>query len=337
MLLAQESSDNIFMRRALQLAANGAGHVAPNPLVGCVIVHDGLIIGEGWHQQYGGEHAEVNAIHGVLDPSLLRSSTLYVTLEPCAHYGKTPPCSKLIIEMGIPKVVIGTIDPFAEVAGKGIAMLQAAGCEVKIGILETDCRWLNRRFFCFHERNRPYIILKWAQSADAYMAPVGKGPYWISDPASKLLTHRWRSEESAILVGAGTVLADNPALTTRLVEGPSPLRIVLEVAPLSNTHLVFDSQAPTLRYPMHQGDWSLQIPTLLEALKKEDINAVLVEGGAKTLEAFLKSGLWDEMRVFIAPNDLENGIPAPTLPPTPFEALQSGSDELRIYKNSHSK
>lgn len=337
MSFVEESFDHIFMQRALELAAKGAGFVAPNPLVGCVIVYAGTIIGEGWHQQYGGQHAEVNAINAVVNRDLLKSSTLYVNLEPCAHYGKTPPCSKLIIEMGIPRVVIGSIDPFAAVAGKGIALLQAAGCKVQTGVLETACRWINRRFFCFQEQNRPYIILKWAQSADGFMAPADERPYWISDLASKLLTHQWRSEESAILVGAGTVLADNPALTTRLVTGPNPHRIVLEESRLSDQQRVFDDQAPTLRYSMQPRDWSPQIPALLAFLHVKHLNSVLVEGGYQTLQAFLESGLWDELRVFVAPKYMEAGLAAPILPTIPFQQRASGADVLTVYLNHPSQ
>lgn len=334
MRMSKEALDQIFMQRALELAAKGAGHVAPNPLVGCVVVHEGKIIGEGWHQNFGGPHAEVHAIQSVSNQALLTSSTLYVTLEPCAHHGKTPPCSTLIIAKGIPRVVIGTIDPFAAVAGKGIAMLKAAGCSVELGVLESACRWLNRRFFRFHEQKRPYVILKWAQSKDGFMAPAKSAPYWISTAASKLLSHQWRSEESAILVGAGTVLADDPALTTRLVDGPNPRRIVLEVQPLSTTYKVFDSQAPTLRYTMQPGDWSAQIPSLLSHLHAKQLNGVIVEGGAKTLQAFLQSGYWDEIRVFIAPVQLKAGLAAPALPQIPFQTMASGDDELRIYLNA---
>lgn len=332
--MSKEALDQIFMQRALELAAKGAGHVAPNPLVGCVVVHEGKIIGEGWHQNFGGPHAEVHAIQSVSNQALLTSSTLYVTLEPCAHHGKTPPCSTLIIAKGIPRVVIGTIDPFAAVAGKGIAMLKAAGCSVELGVLESACRWLNRRFFRFHEQKRPYVILKWAQSKDGFMAPAKSAPYWISTAASKLLSHQWRSEESAILVGAGTVLADDPALTTRLVDGPNPRRILLEVQPLSTTYKVFDSQAPTLRYTMQPGDWSAQIPSLLSHLHAKQLNGVIVEGGAKTLQAFLQSGYWDEIRVFIAPVQLKAGLAAPALPQIPFQTMGSGDDELRIYLNA---
>jgi diaminohydroxyphosphoribosylaminopyrimidine deaminase/5-amino-6-(5-phosphoribosylamino)uracil reductase len=333
--MRKEALDQIFMQRALELAARGAGHVAPNPLVGCVVVHEGKIIGEGWHEYFGGPHAEVNAIQSVSDQNLLASSTLYVTLEPCAHHGKTPPCSTLIIEKGIPQVVVGTVDPFAAVAGKGLAMLEAAGCAVQLGVLESACRWLNRRFFCFHEQKRPYVILKWAQSKDGFIAPAKSGPYWISAASSKLLSHHWRSQESAILVGAGTVVADDPALTTRLVDGPNPKRIVLEAQPLSATYKVFDAQAPTLRYTMLPGDWSAQIPSLLAHLHAEQLNGVLVEGGAKTLQAFLKSGLWDEILVFIAPARLKEGLVAPALPEIPFQTVASGDDELRIYLNAN--
>ncbi len=324
------------MQRAFELAALGRGAVAPNPLVGCVIVHNDLIIGEGWHQQYGQAHAEVNAIASVKNPALLAASTLYVTLEPCAHYGKTPPCSLLIIEKGIKKVVVANLDPFPEVAGKGIAMLEAAGCEVITGVLSERGRWLNKRFFTFQEQKRPYIILKWAESADGFMAPAGKGDYWISSPESKRLTHYWRAEESGILVGAGTVLADNPALTTRLVEGPNPHRFVLESSPfLSNDWQVFDASAPTSRLVFTPNSLHIELPMLLHELYTRGIQSLLVEGGQRTLQAFLDAALWDEIRLFKSKTKLKSGLSSPVFKNAYLNHSEIvGTDELYIYLNN---
>ena len=221
------------MLRCLQLAKNGLGSTYPNPMVGSVIVYEDRIIGEGWHQQAGQPHAEVNAVNSVNDQSLLDKATIYVSLEPCSHFGKTPPCSDLIIAKGIKKVVIGTVDPFAEVAGRGIKKLIDAGCEVLVGVLEQECQQLNKRFFTFHQKKRPYIILKWAESLDGFIAPEAKSrssrePVWITNSYSKQLVHKWRAEEQSILVGTKTVEADNPSLTTRDWSGKSPTRIVLD-------------------------------------------------------------------------------------------------------------
>jgi len=327
-----------YMQRAFELAALGRGAVAPNPLVGCVIVHNGLIIGEGWHQKYGQAHAEVNAIDSVKNPALLPEATLYVTLEPCAHYGKTPPCSLLIIEKGIKKVVVANLDPFPQVAGKGIAMLETAGCEVVIGVLAEQGRWLNRRFFTCQEQKRPYVILKWAESADGFMAPSAKGAYWISSPESKLLTHHWRAEESGILVGAGTVLADNPALTTRLVQGPNPHRFVLESEPfLSNDWQVFDASAPTTRLVFTPHALHTALPKLLHELQMQGIQSLLVEGGQHTLQAFLDTDLWDEIRLFKAKSVLKSGLPSPVLNEAYLNhSQQVGNDKLLFYLNHKS-
>lgn len=326
------------MRRALELAALGTGAVAPNPLVGCVLVHDGDIIGEGWHQRYGEAHAEVNAIAAVQNPSLLPNATLYVTLEPCAHFGKTPPCSLLIIEKGIKKVVIANTDPFPAVAGKGIGRLRAADCEVITGVLEHEGRQLNRRFFTFQEQKRPFIILKWAQSADGFMAPAGPSKYWISSKESKILTHRWRAAESGIMVGAGTVLADDPALTTRLVVGPNPHRFVVEHPPfLSTDWQVFDAAAPTTRLVVTKGLLTQQLPQLLEQVYQQGIQSLLVEGGQQLLQAFLEAGLWDEIRLFKAPHELGQGLSAPIIDESYLIDCQNiGIDKLNIYMNQKS-
>lgn len=329
-------SDALFMQRALDLAALGAGKVAPNPLVGCVVVHDGRIIGEGYHQQYGGSHAEVHAIRAVENQALLAESTVYVTLEPCDHFGKTPPCSLLLIEKQVKRVVVGTIDPFAAVAGKGIARLQAAGIDVESGLLEAACRWQNRRFFTQIEKKRPYIILKWAQSADGFMAPAEVGPYWISSPESKLLLHQWRAEEAAILVGAKTLINDNPALTTRLVPGNNPLRLILHHGTLEGDYNALQDPEGHVTMAYDKGRLTESIPNILDQLQARKIQSVIVEGGAATLQAFLKSGYFDEIRQFVSKSELKAGLAAPAVPAG--VALQSvtasGSDSLFWYTHS---
>jgi diaminohydroxyphosphoribosylaminopyrimidine deaminase/5-amino-6-(5-phosphoribosylamino)uracil reductase len=328
--------DELYMQRALELALSGRGAVAPNPLVGCVVVHNQCIIGEGWHRQYGGAHAEVHAIASVQKPELLQESTVYVNLEPCAHYGKTPPCSQLLINKRVKRVVVATFDPFIEVAGRGIAQMEAAGIEICTGVLEEEARFINRSFFTFHEKKRPYLILKWAQSADGYLAPAQAGPYWLSSPESKLLVHRWRAEVSAIMVGARTVLADNPALTTRLVKGRNPVRIVLEKTPLDTHGLqLFDQQAPSLRYT-YPNELTAALPDILSQLHAALLQSVMVEGGAATLQAFLQSGTFDEIRVFHCPVILGGGLPAPVIPPGArlVKSSASGIDNLKFYLNS---
>jgi len=243
------STSQLFMQRCLDLALLGIGDVAPNPMVGCVIVHEGIVIGEGYHEKYGGPHAEVNAILSVKNPELLAHSTLYVSLEPCAHFGKTPPCSDLIIKNQIPKVVIGTVDPFAEVSGKGIERMRKSGIEVEVGVLEKKCRNLNRRFFTFHEKKRPYIILKWAQTLDGFIdtdRTETQHPTWITNALSKRLVHKQRSEESAILIGTNTAEYDNPALTVREWTGSQPIRMVIDrLGRLDSSLQIFDGIVPT--------------------------------------------------------------------------------------------
>jgi diaminohydroxyphosphoribosylaminopyrimidine deaminase/5-amino-6-(5-phosphoribosylamino)uracil reductase len=325
----------LIMERCLQLARLGAGRVAPNPMVGAVLVHEGSIIGEGYHRQYGGPHAEVECIDSVApsNASLISRSTLYVSLEPCAHFGKTPPCADLIIRYRIPKVVIGCADPFAEVAGRGTARLREAGIEVVEGVLQDECRQLNRRFFYFHEQKRPYVVLKWAQTADGI---IGKreSRLFITEAAANRVVHRWRSEEMAILVGTGTALADDPELTVRHWPGKNPLRLVIDktlsIPPgykLLNgkgTTIVFNQ----LRHTIDQGTASLQpgvhyyqltkekplLPQLLEALHNLGITSVLVEGGAGLLTSFIEEGCWNEARV-ITNQGLHagEGISAPQL------------------------
>ena len=321
------SSSEFFMQRCLDLALLGMGEVAPNPMVGCVIVFEGTIIGEGYHEKYGQPHAEVNAIRSVRNPELLSQSTLYVSLEPCAHFGKTPPCSDLIIESRIPRVVIGTVDPFAEVAGKGIERMQKAGIEVRTEVLEKECRQLNRRFFTFHEKKRPYILLKWAQTLDGFIdtdRTETQHPTWITNALSKRLVHKQRSEESAILIGTNTAECDNPALTVREWTGNQPVRLVLDRSNRLNSALhIFDQKAPTwvftgqeqadsenLKHIKLNFDQDI-LPQLLSELYQRDILSAIVEGGNELLNSFLEAGLWDEAFVYTGNQFFGRGVEAP--------------------------
>lgn len=317
-----------YMRRCLQLARNGLCNAAPNPMVGAVIVCDGRIIGEGYHVRCGQAHAEVNAIRSVKDLDLLKRSTLYVSLEPCSHYGKTPPCADLIVEKGIPRIVVGCRDPFAKVAGRGIRKLQDAGREVVVGVLEDECRGLIRRFITFHTRQRPYVTLKWAQSADGFidLQRTGGAPVRLSSDLTQMLVHKKRAEHSAILVGTRTALLDNPSLNVRSWYGPSPVRVVIDregVLP-DNAHLL-DGQEPTLVFTEKvrearsnveyvQADFGqVLVPQLLEALYARNLQSLLVEGGAMTLQSFLDAGLWDEAFVEESPIRLQAGVQAPRM------------------------
>ncbi len=336
------------------MGKKGLGTTAPNPMVGCVVVHGGRIVGEGFTSPYGGPHAEVNAIESVRNKELLSEASLYVSLEPCSHFGKTPPCVDLILRHRIPEVYIGIRDPHEKVAGKGIAKLQAAGCRVKVGILEKECREHHRRFLCLHEKKRPYIILKWAETQDGFIAPDkalkagSPRPYWISNAQSKQLVHKWRSEEQAILVGTGTVLEDDPKLTVRDWAGKDPIRIVLdrELKIPAHSH-VLDGSVQTL--VLTQGDLPKDLggaptyetvdfsrplpPQICELLYRRSIGSVLVEGGGKTLQSFLEDGLWDEARVFRGPNRFEKGTPAPKVVGTPTDIQYILDDTLSIYRN----
>lgn len=291
--------DELYMRRALCLAGNGLLDASPNPMVGAVLVDpSGKIIGEGWHRRCGEGHAEVNAVASVADTSLLRNATMYVTLEPCSHYGKTPPCASLIIEKGIPRVVIGCLDPFEKVAGRGVRMLKDAGVEVVTGCLEKECLELNEKFVTSHRRKRPFVTLKWAESADGYID--GK----ISTPLTSMLTHRLRATHDAILVGSGTVLADNPRLDTRLYAGHSPLRVILD-----RRGRVMDAvDGTTIIYREFSS-----LNDVLEDLYKRGITSVLVEGGAELHRSFIDSGLWDAMRIERGCKNINGKVKAPCL------------------------
>ena len=345
-----EKTDEFFMRRALELAARGTSYARPNPMVGCVIAHQGRIIGEGWHEAFGGPHAEVNALAAVTpaDRPLLPEARLYVTLEPCAHHGKTPPCADLLIAEGIRDVVVCNPDPFALVAGRGLAKLRAAGVRVETGLLAAEGRWLNRRFFTFHEKNRPYLVLKWAETADGFLA----GPFYqsvqISGPQAGLLTHQWRAEEAAILVGTRTALHDNPRLSVRDWPGPQPLRVVLDKnLSLPPTHHLLDGSQPTLLYTHRHrpnrphlahaqlpADTPDMLPGILADLHERQVQSVLVEGGPTVLNALIEGGIWDEIRIFRAPKKLHQGIAAPRVGlPGLREKRRVGDDELFWYVN----
>ena len=326
--MTQQETDIKYMRRCLQLAANGLGRVRPNPLVGCVIVKDGKIISEGFHQEYGHNHAERNALLRLPFTSHLSPLTLYVNLEPCSHYGKTPPCADLIIEKGIRRVVCCNDDPNPLVAGNGFRKLEEAGIEVVRHVLEEEGRELNRRFFTFMEQKRPYVILKWAESKDGFMAPEGerlkvKGErYWLSTQAQNRLNHRWRTEEAAILVGSETYLKDHPTLTPRHYLGPAPQPVVLDRRGrlLSQPERKEQKESSDCKkIKLSDRDWlvlqSQTIPQVLQELYEAKLQSVIVEGGRQILDAFIASGLYDEVRILRSPQTLGSGLPAPEIPP----------------------
>ena len=327
-----------YIKRCLEIAKSGLGKTAPNPMVGCVIVHKSKIIGEGFTSTYGGNHAEVNAIESVPDKSLLKEATIYVSLEPCSHFGKTPPCSELIANHQIPEAVIGCIDDNPEVSGKGIKKLRENGCNVTVGILEKECKEHHKRFFTFHNKKRPYIILKWATSDDGFLAPLEKEeqkPVWITNTYSRQLVHKWRDEEQAILVGANTVIKDNPSLTTRDIKGKSPVRIIVDTyGSLSKDFSVFDESGKTILISKSDLDLNLPLPQqICEILYEHNINSVIIEGGTKTLQLFINENLWDEARVFTGNVSLENGIKAPKLIGNLTRQETVKSDLLSIYTN----
>ena len=339
-------NQEFFMQRCLELAKKGMGLVSPNPMVGCVIVYNSEIIGEGFHQKYGEAHAEVNAINSVTDKSLLNKSTLYVNLEPCAHFGKTPPCSNLIIEHKIPKVVIGCVDSFSEVAGKGIEKMKNKGIEVIVGILEKESRELNKRFFTFHEKNRPYVILKWAESKDGFIAPNNqKEPFWMTSSESKKLVHKWRAEEDAILVGRITAEKDNPSLTAREVTGKNPIRIVIDKdLKLSGDLNLFNSEAKTIIFNAIKSeetgtnqfvkiDFNYLIKNILEELHKQNIQSVKIEGGSITLQSFIDANIWDEARIFTANKLFSQGLKTPIIEGEIILEEEIGTDTLEIIIN----
>jgi len=340
------NSEEFYINKCIVLARLAKGKTSPNPMVGSVIVHQDKIIGEGYHQQYGSHHAEVNAINNVKDKSLLSESTLYVNLEPCSHFGKTPPCSDLIIEHKIPKVIIGCIDTFSEVTGKGIAKMERAGIEVVVGFLEKQSRELNKRFFAFHEKKRPYIILKWAESKDGFIAPINQTEsFWMTSSISKTLVHQWRAEEDAIVVGRITAEKDNPSLTVREVEGNNPIRIVIDKdLKLSNNLNLFNQEAKTLifnRVKTEETDSNYFIKiyfnnltkSILQELHKRNIQSVIIEGGSKTLESFIDDNMWDEARIFTTKKELTDGVKSPNIKGEIVTANEIGGDNLEIITN----
>ncbi|MFN0257202.1 bifunctional diaminohydroxyphosphoribosylaminopyrimidine deaminase/5-amino-6-(5-phosphoribosylamino)uracil reductase RibD [Pedobacter ureilyticus] len=339
-----------YMQRCLELAVKGSGNVSPNPMVGCVIVHEGAIIGEGYHQKIGEAHAEVNAVKDVFEKhadnavELLKNATAYVTLEPCAHFGKTPPCADLLIKHQVKKVVIGNADPFESVNGKGIEKLKNAGIEVISGVLDEECRFVNRRFFTRIKEHRPYFILKWAQTTNGFFAPTDQSQQWISGAEAKVLTHQWRSEEDAILVGKNTVLADNPQLNTREVVGKNPIRLVIDknLDIPSNFH-VFNDATKTIIFNevktdvvnnihyVQMEDMHFYLPQKIAyQLYLMDIQSVIIEGGANILGQFIAANLWDEARIFTSKTEWESGIMAPKIDGKILEEIFVGNDSLQV-------
>jgi diaminohydroxyphosphoribosylaminopyrimidine deaminase/5-amino-6-(5-phosphoribosylamino)uracil reductase len=331
-------TDEHYMQRCLELARIGLGNVAPNPMVGSVIVHHDIIIGEGFHEKYGEAHAEVNAINAVSDHSLLKESTLYVNLEPCAHFGKTPPCANLIIEKGIKRVVVGCIDSFSEVAGKGIRRLQDAGIEVTVGVLETESLEINKRFFTFHNKKRPYLILKWAQSKDGFIDIARdnneKGIHWITQKETKQLVHKWRSEEAGILVGKNTVLNDNPELTVREVEGASPARFVIDSQDSLDLSQFKIGNSKAITYKIVSKNEHIDVSEIVDFIFTKEIQSVIIEGGKITLEQFINEDIWDEARVLTGNSNLYEGVKAPTLKTGPVRSINYGEDLIQIYRNA---
>ncbi len=347
------SGHEYYMRRALALAAQASGHTSPNPMVGAVLVHGDRIIAEGWHHHYGADHAEVNCLKNVADADkhLVPESTMYVNLEPCAHYGITPPCATRLVAERVREVVIANKDPFEQVSGRGITILQEAGIAVKTGILEAEGWWLNRRFFCYHTHRRPYIILKWAQTTEGYLAPADRSRQQITGAESQQLVHQWRTKEGAIMVGHTTAMNDNPQLTARLHQGKQPLRIALDrKLRIPTTHHLYDNTAATWIISEHQEmlqgnvhvvhmqfDDNL-IAQVLQKLHGAKVLSLIVEGGAALLDTFIAQGLWDEARIFTGNAEIKDGISAPVLNDATAAFAQAvGNDQLQVVVNNKSK
>lgn len=341
-----------YINRCIEIARKGLGNVSPNPMVGSVIVYKDRIIGEGYHRKCGEAHAEVNAVNSVNDKRLLKESTIYVSLEPCAHIGKTPSCADMIIREEIPKIVVGSIDPYFKVAGKGIEKLKTAGREVITGVLEKECVELNKRFYTFHTKKRPYIILKWAQTKDGYIDYIRefgteRKASWITNEYCRTLVHKWRTEEDSFLVGTNTAILDNPQLTARNWYGRNPVRITFDKENILDSNLrIFDNQAETLVFNSKKDfvdnnisfekiDFSIDIvPQILKKLFEKQIQSLVVEGGLKTLQSFIDSGLWDEARVFTGNHIFGNGVSAPLFNQNPTNYEIFDDSELRWYYNS---
>lgn len=339
------------MSRALFLAQKGRFSTSPNPRVGAVIVRNSNIIGEGFHQQYGEAHAEVNAVNAVADQSILSEAEIFVTLEPCSHFGKTPPCVDLLLKHKFNRVIIATQDPFTKVDGSGIAKLQKAGIEVTLDCMKAEAQAINKRFFTFHQKKRPYIILKWAQTSDHFISrfpkDISEGNNWITQAVSKQLVHQWRAEEDAILVGKNTVLVDNPQLTCRAIKGKNPIRFVIdENLELPKHCKVFNNEAKTIvlnakvdkvdgNINFIKGDLRTKLTQLLvDVCNEQQIQSIIIEGGATTLQQFIKEQLWDEARVFTGNKKFKTGIVAPTIQGTISSKHSIEEDELIIYNNN---
>ncbi|XDZ56898.1 bifunctional diaminohydroxyphosphoribosylaminopyrimidine deaminase/5-amino-6-(5-phosphoribosylamino)uracil reductase RibD [Flavobacterium tructae] len=341
-----------YIKRCIELAQNGFGTTYPNPMVGSVIVYNNQIIGEGWHKKAGEPHAEVNAVRSVKDKSLLSKATIYVSLEPCSHFGKTPPCCDLIIEHKIPHVVVGTVDPNEKVAGNGIKKLIAAGANVTVGVLEKECYELNKRFFTFHQKKRPYILLKWAESQDGFLSPekqkdAERKPIWITNSYSRQLVHKWRSEEQAILAGTQTIIDDNPKLNTRDWSGNNPVRVILDQNNrISKDSFVFDDSAKTIVFTKSETSLSTEnttftvidfdhsiVPQITAALYQNQIQSVIIEGGTQTLQSFIDQNIWDEARIFIGRTSFKNGTKAPLIPKENVTKTNILDDELLNIRN----
>lgn len=351
----QLDDDIKFMERCLSLASNSEGRTYPNPLVGSVIVSNGKIIGEGYHLKSGGPHAEVIAINSVLNKEELSKSTLYVNLEPCSHYGKTPPCTELIISSGIRRVVAGTTDTSDKVSGRGFLSLKDSGCDVLTGVLEAECRWINRRFFTFHEKKRPYIILKWAQSADGLIDAERtschiREPLWITGNAERILVHRWRASEQAILAGAGTVRCDDPRLNVRDWTGQDPLRIILSSSgeiDVSSCLLKSDGRTIMFTHNVNAKAGRAQIIKLDSEtgsasqiagyLYESGIQSLIVEGGAKVLGHFISEDLWDEARIFTGKVNFKKGVCAPSVHGRSLSGFLFGGSSLEVIVNDHNR
>lgn len=348
------SPQELYMKRCIELALNGAGYVSPNPMVGAVIVHNNRIIGEGWHKKYGEAHAEVNAVNNVADKNLFKDSEIYVNLEPCSHQGKTPPCADLLIKHKFKRVIIGSIDPNELVSGKGIQKLQQAGIEVVTGVLQKECNELNKRFITFHTKQRPYIILKWARTSDGFISPDREtmnaeefeSKRHITGLTVQKLVHKWRSEEDAILIGTNTALTDNPALNVRAWQGPNPTRVIIDKElklPLSLK--IFDRTQPTIIFnairseqsenlSLIQLDFEREINSqIIEALFKLNIQSLIIEGGKITLESFINKGIWDEAQVFTSDKYLHTGITSPEIHGKIVHQQMIGNNQLTIYRN----
>lgn len=336
------------------MAKNGLGTTYPNPMVGSVIVLNNVIIGEGWHKKAGEPHAEVNAINSVKDKSLLKNATIYVSLEPCSHFGKTPPCANLIVESGIKKVVIGIVDSNSKVSGRGVKYLKDSGCEVIVGVLENECYNLNKRFFTYHNKKRPFILLKWAETKDGFIDKLRSEtsesqPNWISNSYSQQFVHKMRAEEQAILVGTNTALNDNPSLNVRSWSGNNPIRVVLDrTSKIPRDYNLLNGETKTIVFSDEEHiidsygnviferiDFDKNVPEqICEVLYKYEIQSVIIEGGKQTLQSFIDAGLWDDAYVFVGDVEFEKGLSSPEIKKASFEILKISNDTLTIFRNN---